>query len=406
MIKYLLSFIGFILFFCSVNGQTIINEGFLKYTETKLWTNKIGKEVRQINKHSYHFSNQFLKMSSQIKQNVFITSISQCNNNSTYSYATNGDKYYSMKETSSPNFFELGLYNKSEPEIAYTEDTFTIKNYSCKKAIMNFTINSKKGKMEIWYSPDYKIKANCFNYFFQNLKGLPISFKFTDYPKFSIGNSTINAACEYLLDTFYVTKNYKIDSIENKEKYVAIQEEEKVNKLMELMFGNKRSFIIPKGTPITKEITTMDGGTITMTKYNPFKEGIKLENFKAVNYDGIEKSLESYKGNVVVINFWFTRCGPCIKEMPVLNKIAAANKGNNVSFLSITYSHKEEVSEFLKTTKFDFEKITDGQALIDTYGVSAYPSTIIIDKNQIIRFIKIDEFKNEKELQKEIDRLL
>jgi len=51
MIKYLLSFIGFILFFCSVNGQTIINEGFLKYTETKLWTNKIGKEVRQINKH-------------------------------------------------------------------------------------------------------------------------------------------------------------------------------------------------------------------------------------------------------------------------------------------------------------------------------------------------------------------
>ena len=405
MKKVTLSIIGMILIFVNVIGQTVIDEGVLKYKEIKSKVNKAGVEIKRLSPHSIEFSNKFLKHSLLLREKALFTTISNIETKQTKSYITNLDKYYFLDEPTQPPFLELGLYNENKPTIIFSDDTLTIKNYKCKKAIYNYQINGNHEQIEVWYSTDFKIKLNNIDYIFEELKGIPLKFSFVEQPKMTFGTNVPPTNCEFIIDTFYQTKNNKIDSIENEERYSKIENEEKGNRIMEILMGTKTNIATPKGEAITQVITSKDGSTSSLTKYNPFKEGQKLDNFKGINYDGIEKSIEDYKGQVLVINFWFNKCMPCIKEMPLLNKVVQEYKEKGISFLSITYNTKKEVKEFIKTNKFDFEKIIDAQSLIDLYGVSTYPTTIIIDRKNIIRFIKIGAFENERELQNEIDKI-
>ena len=94
-------------------------------------------------------------------------------------------------------------------------------------------------------------------------------------------------------------------------------------------------------------------------------------------------------GKVVVLNFWFTNCAPCIEEMPFLNKIVSDYKNTDVVFLSVANDDSLKLQNFLKTTKFDFKVVPyRGRVLIDTFKLfSAWPTTIIINKLGKICFI-------------------
>jgi peroxiredoxin len=392
--------------FFEINAQTIIEEGYIRYTETKKRINAAGKEMIRVVPHIIRFSPTTLNVISEPKSNITISQVSDPETKTGLAYATNNsDKYFLSEEKYLPRFFYLGLYNRNKPDITLETDTLTIKNIKCNKAVFTFQINGQAEKMEVWYSRSFKIKTSSFDYFFEGLDGLPVSFKFKERPEVTVGTQA-QPDCEYILDTVYTTTSADIGEIKDKEKYVKISEAEKGNRLMELMSSNAPARNAPTGTPIRQTYTASNGTTVTVTKYNPFKEGTKALDFKALNLEGTQRSLESFKGKVVVMNFWFVQCMPCIAEMPYLNKVAAAFKDENVSFLGVSYNTKEEMDAFFKTRRFDFEKIINAQTLIDNYGVSSYPSTIIIDKEGIIRFTKIGATENEQELKEQIRKLL
>lgn len=131
----------------------------------------------------------------------------------------------------------------------------------------------------------------------------------------------------------------------------------------------------------------------------PYFEGITLENEKY--------NLEDLKGKVIVLNFWFTNCSPCIKEMPFLNKIVSKYKNDNVVFLSFANDDTNSLMKFLKSKKFDFKVIPNAsRVLIDTFKLfSAWPTSIIIDKQGKICFIEqggIDAKSNFKNILSEL----
>jgi len=74
-------------------------------------------------------------------------------------------------------------------------------------------------------------------------------------------------------------------------------------------------------------------------------------NFEDISGNKLQKS--HLKGKVIVINFWFTSCQPCISEMPLLNNLVAAYKDTNVVFIAPALSSKESIDKFLKKYKFD-----------------------------------------------------
>ena len=108
--------------------------------------------------------------------------------------------------------------------------------------------------------------------------------------------------------------------------------------------------------------------------------------FSVTDINGNNYSLESLKGKVVVINFWFVECKPCVMEMPELNKIVEKYKNKEVVFLGLAINQIDKIETFLKTTQYKYNIVADAKDVVGTYGVTSFPMHIVIDKNSIVTF--------------------
>lgn len=125
---------------------------------------------------------------------------------------------------------------------------------------------------------------------------------------------------------------------------------------------------------------------------NENKDDNKIMSIDFNLYDqyGKEHKLSEYRGKTVFLNFWATWCPPCRGEMPhiedlykeynknqdevVILGVASPNLGNEGS--------EEDIKEFLNQNKYNFPVVMDKDgALAYQYGISAFPTTFIIDKD-------------------------
>lgn len=111
-----------------------------------------------------------------------------------------------------------------------------------------------------------------------------------------------------------------------------------------------------------------------------FTTGERALDFIVTTLDGDHLKLSELRGKVVVLNFWFTKCGPCKQEMPDLNDLAKEFKDKEVVFLAITFNKKEMIQEFLKTNSFNYTIAPNANDVITMYGVQSYPTSIVINK--------------------------
>jgi thiol-disulfide isomerase/thioredoxin len=108
--------------------------------------------------------------------------------------------------------------------------------------------------------------------------------------------------------------------------------------------------------------------------------------FSVTDINGKNYSLESLKGKVIVINFWFVECKPCVMEMPELNKLVEKYENKDVVFLGLAINEKDKIEQFLKKTTYKYNTVPAAKDVIDTYGVTSFPMHIVIDKNSNITF--------------------
>ncbi len=136
--------------------------------------------------------------------------------------------------------------------------------------------------------------------------------------------------------------------------------------------------------------------------------GLKAPFFEVTTIDNEKFNIDSLKGKVVFINFWFTLCGACIAEMPYLNRLLSKFKKENILFLSFANEDSLKIKNFLHSIKFNFKVVPNGGSiLVDNFKLfPAWPTTIIIDKDSKIRFIKLgkldDKIDNHKKLIKQL----
>jgi len=108
--------------------------------------------------------------------------------------------------------------------------------------------------------------------------------------------------------------------------------------------------------------------------------GEKALDFIVTDLNGKTIKLSELKGKVVVLNFWFTKCGPCIQEIPTLNALVKEYKDQDVVFLALTFNKKGVVENFLYDTEFNYTIVTNANNVINMYGVQSYPTSIVINK--------------------------
>lgn len=118
----------------------------------------------------------------------------------------------------------------------------------------------------------------------------------------------------------------------------------------------------------------------------------KAPSFTLKDVKGQDVSLESFRGKVVVLNFWTKTCGPCMEEMPEIADLARILRPmSDVAVLTVsTDETAEEAHGTLKAVlreepPFPILMDPDLKVVRDKYGTSLYPETWIIDKNGVIR---------------------
>jgi thiol-disulfide isomerase/thioredoxin len=94
-------------------------------------------------------------------------------------------------------------------------------------------------------------------------------------------------------------------------------------------------------------------------------------------------SSEKAKGKVMVLNFWFIDWGACAPELPEVNAAYEKYKDNkDIIFAAITFDKLDKVKTFLKESKsyIKYPIVTDGDDIVDLFGIDGFPTNIIIDK--------------------------
>ncbi|MGD0096864.1 MAG: TlpA disulfide reductase family protein [Terracidiphilus sp.] len=95
--------------------------------------------------------------------------------------------------------------------------------------------------------------------------------------------------------------------------------------------------------------------------------------------------LASYRGRVVLLNFWATWCPPCIQEMPAL--IELHHQRPDLAILAVSIDEDPEAySRFLARRHVDLITVRDPtQKAAQLYHTEGWPETYIIDRNGVIR---------------------
>jgi thiol-disulfide isomerase/thioredoxin len=127
-------------------------------------------------------------------------------------------------------------------------------------------------------------------------------------------------------------------------------------------------------------------------------------DFDVVSLKKEKLKLSELKGKIVVLNFWFTGCGPCKVEIPELNKLV--DKYKDVVFIAFSLDEEKRLKSFLKKTIFNYHVIPESDKIAKDYQISLYPSHIIINQKSEIYYKSIGGGKNiGKELSLMVERL-
>lgn len=136
--------------------------------------------------------------------------------------------------------------------------------------------------------------------------------------------------------------------------------------------------------------------------------GTPAPDFVLVDLAGNGVQLTAQKGQVVLVDFWATWCGPCKQELPHIE--AFHQKYSDQGLLVLALSSDQEydlVRPFIDKYNYTFT-VLDADAKVEAdYGVEGYPTVYLIDRQGRVRFQHIGYGPgNEEKLEEEIKELL
>jgi peroxiredoxin len=128
----------------------------------------------------------------------------------------------------------------------------------------------------------------------------------------------------------------------------------------------------PEGTPATPAPAPVTGAP--------------APDFTLEDLDGNPVRLADLEGQVVLLNFWATWCGPCRLEMPALQARYDALKAQGFTVLAVNMDEpRDDAALFAQDLGLSFPVLLDpGASVNDLYRVRGYPTTYIVDREGLI----------------------
>jgi peroxiredoxin len=111
--------------------------------------------------------------------------------------------------------------------------------------------------------------------------------------------------------------------------------------------------------------------------------------FTLTDLAGQQEALSQFKGQVVMVNFWATWCGPCQQEMPILDQMYKKYKPAGFTLIGVNVDKEAPpVKALLDRKPVSFPVLLDpANQVSKAYNVNEMPSTVIVDRKGQIRYI-------------------
>lgn len=142
-----------------------------------------------------------------------------------------------------------------------------------------------------------------------------------------------------------------------------------------------------------------------LNRINSFDKPISVK-FKAL--DGREVDLGNMRDKVVLVDFWATTCGPCVRELPEVKAAYDRFHGRGFEVIGISCdTDKNRLERFLKKKKYPWPQYFDGKTQLDNkftqaFGIDGIPDLFLVDKTGRLRFDNV----NVSSLDEKISKLL
>ena len=114
--------------------------------------------------------------------------------------------------------------------------------------------------------------------------------------------------------------------------------------------------------------------------------GNTVPYYNFIDRDGNVIKTDNTKGKVVVFNFWFASCPPCIAEIPELNEVYEKYKNNdNIVFAAITFEKEEKIVKFQNKYNLKYPIVGQEGSFSQKITRGAYPTNVIIKRDGSIQ---------------------
>ncbi len=137
--------------------------------------------------------------------------------------------------------------------------------------------------------------------------------------------------------------------------------------------------------------------------------GSAAPDWTLTNGTGQKRSLADYKGKVVVMDFWGTWCGWCIKAMPQIQAVHEHYKDKPVAILGMNVENDPSADPlgFMKKSGYTYEQIMKAESITSRYKVTGYPFLYVIDQDGKVLEVEVGYSANLKDkLIETIDKAL
>ena len=111
-------------------------------------------------------------------------------------------------------------------------------------------------------------------------------------------------------------------------------------------------------------------------------------NFTLKSADGTNIRLSEYRGQVVMLNFWASWCGPCRQEFPHLDTLQQKYTDLGFTIFGINVEQdRTQADKVLRDIPVTFPILFDDKNQVsELYNVDAMPMTVLLDRNGVVRF--------------------